>query len=308
MEQVKFPANIGTSSTKYRCISFLIFSTNDDAKSALTNQDYSALSSDASTSTSVYNGDLKSSVAGISLPLPNNLEDSQAHSWERQEGALTAGASILDTAASKAKDKIDSLTKGVTSFIDPKQAINYATQKTGRRNFVTNPGYWELYKGSSPRSFTFTWSLVPTSSAEAELIRKVILTFKQYSSPQGSAEDSVMFRSPYIWTVTTSNQQIKKMLSPGDMVCTNLLVSYSDGTMALFKDGMPKTITITVSFDEVQVKTSSDYGGDTSDGIGNISSMLDSVKSAASGASSTSATGIGPTSSWASQISRVTNG
>lgn len=274
METFKYPANIGSDdSTKYRCITFVILETNEDLQKELTDQDNNALASSntGSGSSATVGSDIKSTVGGITLPLPNSISDNQSHNWELQEG-LIAGAS------EGIQSSIESLSDRFGFKIDAAKTFKYISSHASSRQFTANPGYWEMYKGSSPRSFSFVWNFVPTSASESEIIQGIILAFKKYSSPQGSS-DSMIFQSPYVWNITTTNQHITQMLAPHDLVCKNVTVDFSEGSMPLFKDGMPKHVTLTLTFEEVMVNTASDYGHSEFSAFGAIQDATSSLMS-----------------------------
>lgn len=328
--QLKFPSDIGTGSTQYRYVTFTIGQTQESSKDKLTDAISSQISKTASnvkkiataglnalgeTGQTISNvlGNITSGVFGTSnvstegaimLPLPNAMEDNQAHKWEEQEGIL----SKLSKVAFSAGDSAIKAIPGLSSLdMNAETALAYAMTTTNHRQFMANPSYWQMYKGTSPRDLNMSWIFVPRTSAEASSIQNIVLAFKKYSSPEKST-DGYMFASPYIWTVSFSNPKITKMLALNNLVCTQVQVSYGDGTMPLFKDGMPKYIQMTLSFHECTVSTANDYqDGSGSGGSSSSSSSLgSSSESSSSGSSSGSGSSSKP-SSGSSSSSTVAN-
>lgn len=205
-------------------------------------------------------------VAGLTLPLPNSITDTQNHKWELQEGLV----SKVVGAGTKA---INNLIPGQLD-ISAEYAFAYATNNINRRQYTANPGYWQMYRGSEPRGFTFSWELVPSSQEESAAIRDIVLAFKKYSSPETNA-NNLMFKSPYIWTIGVANSYVSKMLAldSDDCVCTSVQVTYGDGNMTMFGDGMPKKISLTVSFQECTVITADKYNSSGT----NVSSLAGSL-------------------------------
>lgn len=326
--QLKFPSDIGTGSTQYRYVTFTIGQTQESSKDKLTDAISSQISKTASDVQTIANaglnelgdtgqtisnvlGNITSGVFGTSnvstegaimLPLPNAMEDNQAHKWEEQEGMLSRLSKMVYSAGDSAIKAIP----GASSLdINAETALAYAMTTTNKRQFMANPSYWQMYKGTSPRDLNMSWIFVPRTSSEATSIQNIVLAFKKYSSPEKST-DGYMFASPFIWTVSFSNPKITKMLALNNLVCTQVQVSYGDGTMPLFKDGMPKYIQMTLSFHECTVSTANDYQDSSGSGGSSSSSSLgSSSESSGSGGSSGSGSSSKP-SSGSSIVSKVT--
>lgn len=331
--QLKFPSDIGTGSTQYRYVTFTIGQTQESSKDKLTDTVSSAISSTMNSAKALATGamsalsnmgDLGNSVANtlgnitsgafgtsnvstegaIMLPLPNAMEDNQAHKWEEQEGLL----SKIGKVAFSAGDSVIKNVPGLSSLdMNAETALAYAMTTTNQRQFMTNPSYWQMYKGTSPRDLNMSWIFVPRTSSEATSIQNIVLAFKRYSSPEKTT-DSYMFASPYIWTVSFSNPKITKMLALNNLVCTQVQVSYGDGTMPLFKDGMPKYIQMTLSFHECTVSTANDFQAGTGSSGSSASSSSLGSSSESSGTSSSSGSGsTSKPSSGSSSSSTVVN-
>lgn len=196
----------------------------------------------------------------IVLPLPGEISDSQSHSWNEEEGILSKG--------------LDGIMKKVTSFLQNSDlkgdnalgsllenrdyATSYAFHKAGLRKPLTDPGMFQSYKGSNPRSFSMSFSLIPNSAEEAELIRQIIIAFKKYSSPNIGLNNTTMI-APYYWHVTFENPAINSMFRMDCVVITNVSVDYGEGDMQLFVDGFPKMVKLTLSMQEARLTYAENY-------------------------------------------------
>lgn len=130
---------------------------------------------------------------------------------------------------------------------------------------IYNPNVELLYDGPSLRAFDFTFIFVPKSQREAEIVNKIILEFKKWSSPDPVGG---MFKVPAVWEMTymTRSGKNKNMNSFKRAALTN--VSTQDNSSLdmhmSYADGMPITTTMTLSFNEVDIITRKDHLDGTS--------------------------------------------
>lgn len=193
--------------------------------------------------------------SSVTLPYPVSLSDNQNHNWENAEELL---AQVADGAVSKVGKHISS----------PGKLYGSITDKLGVRKAVVDPGYFQNYTGSTPRTFTMAYTLIPQSQKEAQTIKDIILWFKQYSSPT-FVENTPLMGAPYIFNISfAGNQYISDMFKMDKCVLTGISVDYaSDGSFMLFKDGFPKQIGLALNFAEVELKYAQDYAGLTREEI-----------------------------------------
>ena len=218
--------------------------------------------------------DLESSVT---LPYPISLSDNQNHNWENAEGLLAQGvhaaASAIGSNISKWTEGKTSIAAKVLSFassgsVSPDKLYGAIANKMGVRKAVIDPGYFQNYTGSTPRTFTMAYTLVPQSQKEAQTIKDIILWFKQYSSPT-FVENTPLMGAPFIFNISfAGNQYITDMFKMDKCVLTGISVDYaSDGSFMLFKDGFPKQIGLALNFAEVELKYAQEYAGLTREEI-----------------------------------------
>lgn len=208
------------------------------------------ISESAQPSRSVTQKDLKNKIRklinaktlyGIALPLPNELSDSQDHQWEQNEGF------------------VGSVVKGIENKVVGGMISNRSGElatETGFRKALINPGYFQDYKGSTPRNFTLSWDLIPNNPEEAESIITIIYNLKKYTLPTSIGGGTALL-SPYFFELVINNPRIDVLMNMTNIVCTNLTVNYAaDGGLQFLPDGIPKYIKLTMSFAERTLVTS----------------------------------------------------
>lgn len=216
--------------------------------------------------------------SSVTLPYPISLSDNQNHNWENTEGIMSQLTNNILNASGESLnnwiDKGDDGGKGGKGGIRGKMAIlkkvlgdskkmySAIANKAGVRKAVIDPGYFQNYNGSTPRSFTMAYTLVPQSQKEAQTIKDIILWFKQYSSPT-FVPNSPLMGAPFIFNISfAGNQYISDMFKMDKCVLTGISVDYaSDGAFMLYKDGFPKQIGLALNFAEVELKYAQDYAG-----------------------------------------------
>lgn len=196
----------------------------------------------------------------IVLPLPGEISDSQSHSWNEEEGVVSKATDKIFKTLSDKYAKDNSLFGKAMSELtgNIEYANSYTWHKLGLRKELTDPGMFQSYKGSNPRSFSLSFTLIPNNSNEAELIRQIIIAFKKYSSPSISV-NNVSMSAPYYWHVTFENPAINSMFRMDCVVITNVSVDYGEGDMQLFVDGFPKMIKLNLSLQEARLTYADNY-------------------------------------------------
>ena len=198
--------------------------------------------------------------SSVTLPYPISLSDNQNHNWENTEGLISQVTDNILGAAGESLSGKGGFVKKVLG--DGKKMYAALMNSLGVRKAVIDPGYFQNYNGSTPRSFTMAYTLVPQSQKEAQTIKDIILWFKQYSSPTFVPKTPLM-GAPFIFNISfAGNQYISDMFKMDKCVLTGISVDYaSDGAFMLYKDGFPKQIGLALNFAEVELKYAQDYAG-----------------------------------------------
>ena len=101
---------------------------------------------------------------------------------------------------------------------------------------------FQNYGGSAPRSFNFSFDLIPNNSEEAYSIMNIILNLKKFSLPR-SIVGGVSLLAPFIFEIEIGNENMRKLINMNDVVLTEIGVNYgADGNMQMFSNGIPKFI------------------------------------------------------------------
>lgn len=219
--------------------------------------------------------DLDSSVT---LPYPISLSDNQNHNWENTEGIVSQVTSnVLGSSGESLSANLGGVVKKILG--DSKKMYAGLMNSLGVRKAIIDPGYFQNYNGSTPRSFTLAYTLVPQSQKEAQTIKDIILWFKQYSSPT-YVPNTPLMGAPFIFNISfAGNQYITDMFKMDKCVLTGISVDYaSDGSFMLYKDGFPKQIGLALNFAEVELKYAQDYAGLTREEVTDKRSELGSNK------------------------------
>lgn len=226
--------------------------------------------------------DLESSVT---LPYPVSLSDNQNHSWENTEGLLaqTSGTAlnVAGEIAGNLKEKIsNNIVKSALGDSDPDKLYAAISNNLGIRKNIIDPGYFQNYTGSAPRSFVMAYTLVPQSQHDAQTIKDIILWFKQYSSPT-FISGSPLMGAPFLFNISfAGNAYLSDMFKMDKCVLTGISVDYaSDGAFMLYKDGFPKQIGLALNFAEVELKYAQDYAGLSKDTTTDRRNSLNDIKS-----------------------------
>ena len=259
--------------TLYACTSPY---TNTDSTNAWTkalnaqgiNRDINKISDPDDASLATYErGEL---VAAITLPLPNQISDSQDHQWDCEKGLVgtlyqtLGGANVANYASSKilASNSNSLIGKALKNSGDFNldKSWGYLAMQTGFRKPTPNPGYWQNYVGSTPRRFVMTFDFVPKNQQDAKEIRRLILMLKKYSSPSKLELNDVVLLAPYYFDIKISNQMVSDLFNMRSVVITNMQCDYgADGSMQVFQDGFPKHITMTLQMCECSVALADNY-------------------------------------------------
>lgn len=179
-------------------------------------------------------------IYGACLPLPNELMDTQTHRWDTEKGIL---GQVIGGVTSGAEKNLGELSSAM-----------------GFRKVMMDPGFFQNYTGSSPRSFTFSFDMIPDNEEEAFSIMNIILNLKKYSLPRTLVGTGVSLLAPYLFEIQIGNEYLEKLINMNDVVLTEISVNYgSDGGMQLFSNGVPKFIRMSLSFSERSLVTSEFY-------------------------------------------------
>lgn len=208
----------------------------------------------------------------IILPLPNILKDNQGHEWNVEKGIIgTIGESLegmtgsdlanaagsVNPIAGKVANVATTITG--TANISMGKAIGAASAAAGIRKPLIDPGYFQNYMGTKPRTWDMVFDLVPKNPKEAITMLNIIMRLKEYSSPE-TAIGGISILAPRFFDIEISNQMISTMAHLRGVVLTNISIDYgADGNMQQYPDGTPKYIQMSLTFAERNMMFAENY-------------------------------------------------
>lgn len=247
------------------------------------------------TTTQVLNesGNLKTPIAIITLPMPQDLSDQNSVDWGDsslnaiqataiagvkeglQAGNPLSGAAISinkmlealkGTAASgNAQDLAQSyfaaqIVNGFGANVD---ASSLLTRSTGQ---VLNPNLELLFKGVGLREFSFNFDFAPTSPNESEMVKRIIRTFKKSMAPRSSvgtgAGTGLFISAPDIFVLEYKSGGKKHpfLNTFKPMAMKGMSVNYTgSGTYSVYGDSTPVHMKLSITFQEVNPIYYEDY-------------------------------------------------
>ena len=224
---------------------------------------------------STFSWDKVNYLCSINLPLPNQLSDAQTHNWNQKSVAE-------DNFFGQLANGLANTTGGAVA-----NGIQIYGQKTSKGNFSareyapTTPTvdklYWQQFTSSEPRSFTFSYSMIPRNQEEAKIITTIIYIFKKLSSGN-SAGGGFFIQSPARCKITFSNPYLDALISAGVVVITGVKLDYNSGnTVGIYQDGFFKKVTLDIECKEFRSKYNQDYALTTNTGSTSASTVASSI-------------------------------
>lgn len=195
--------------------------------------------------TKKISGNLVKTIYGIALPLPNELDDSQNHQWETSEGVVGSVAG--------------SITNTEMGGVSINKALGEMASASGYRKPLIDPGYFQDYKGTEPREFTFSWDLIPNNATEVDAIMNILYNLKKYTLPKSTVNGMTLL-SPYLFDIQIGNPRINSLMNMNNVVCKSMNINFSaDGGLQFLPDGMPKHMKLEMTFAERSLVTADFY-------------------------------------------------
>lgn len=188
-------------------------------------------------------------VFAIQLPYPQEFSEKNNQRFSAETGFAS---SIQKRVAGNAmKKELPILGMSTTQLIGQAQA------KTGARQPVINPGYFQDYQGPTPRSFSFSWELMPNSAQEAKELALIIYNLKKFASPDQRLGGTTLLQ-PFIFNIKMQSETMSNLSQMDLLVCSDISVNY--GTKANIRpDGQPKVISLSMEFQERRTLVFQDY-------------------------------------------------
>ena len=255
------------------------------------------------TSTEALQENIENPLGFIFLPIPENIQDSNAVSWGDDsinglaaagikatksaiesgniakgiyEGVQNFGGNALDAAG-------DATARQVASSFFASKAVNVLggntsldgvlARSTGQ---IINPNMELLFNGVTLRSFSFSFDLAPRDERESDTIKRMLRIFKQNmqakKSSDGGNTSGLFLRSPNVFQLNYKtgrrNHNFLHKFKP--MALLNMAVNYTGaGTYATYDDTTPVHMKLDLSFQELNPVYQEDYDSEEGkEGVG----------------------------------------
>jgi len=225
----------------------------------------------------------------IRLPIPQQLIDSfnitvsgnnmdLLGNFQQSAQMQAAGITLADkfnaeTQGSNAAGSIMSMVGMVAALTPGISDSNLARFSQSQLGVVRNPHLTTIFEGVALKTYQFTWKLSPKSESEARMMNSMIDYIKAFMHPEivggGFALDY-----PYLATVEfVTGSSSANLPNVSDSFITGLSInSMGGGTPAFYRDGNPVIIEISMTFQEIDIKTRGNFAAGKT---GNPSRPLD---------------------------------
>lgn len=220
----------------------------------------------------VIGSTIKGAGKGASELLQGNQEAAKeafAKGVDGVKGAVGTDASIMDAAKQFTTAKATSAALGVLG--GNVSAGQLLARQTGN---IFNPNMELLFNGPTLRSFNFSFKMTPRSAAEARECKNIIRSFKLNMAPKTKGTGSIGGSGVFLKTPNVFELRYRKGNSDHPFLhkfkqcfLTNISVNYtSEGVYATYDDATPISMTIDLTFKELEPIYDVDY--DDADGVG----------------------------------------
>jgi hypothetical protein len=233
---------------------------------------------------SIYDQPFYNEVMKINLPVPSNLVEQTNIQYSTENlgsivGSVVEGLSAIGTGtagniatggltiasgigAGILPSTIARLLSSTTRI--PEQAsealVSSATQAISvLSGITTNPFQAVLFKSPSFRSHQFSWTLIPKSRAESEVINNIIQTFRYHSLPGVSNFGGVFFSYPEILEINfrPTDTYLYKFKP---CVVDSIRVNFAPNQPSFYKSSLaPTAVEFSITVQEIEIWTKSDF-------------------------------------------------
>ena len=239
------------------------------------------------TSSDTLAANIETPLATIFLPIPENIQDSNAVNWGDDSlnglaaraigsaagvigdnGNFINAAKRLGAEAAAFAGDMTKIDAGVrNSFIAAKavgaftnvNAQGVISRQTGQ---VLNPNMELLFNNVTLRSFNFQFDLAPRNKNESRVIKNIIRTFKRSMNAKKNGSVGLFISSPDVFQLSykTGGEDHKFLNRFKPMALLNMAVNYTgSGTYATYDDTTPVHMQLSLQFQELNPVYSEDY-------------------------------------------------
>jgi hypothetical protein len=231
----------------------------------------------------------------ITLPIPNNISDSNSVTWgeDRLNPLQSAGANAIAGVANEGVAAIGGAFDEIISKVpdaNTKKAITAALAAAGvgsspealisrATGQVLNPNLELLFQGVNLRSFPFSFDFAPRSYDEGQMVMKIIKAFKTSMLPRtnnggasgAGSSKGILISAPYVFQLQymkgAKEHPFLNKFKPCALVDIQLNYTAS-GTYATYWDGTPVHMQMSLTFKELNPIYAEDYDNLKGGGVG----------------------------------------
>ena len=243
------------------------------------------------------NGQQADYLGQIILPMPDNVSDNNAVTWDSDSlnslalagvdaaEKLINNLSLTGGSLGKAAEGVaDSLTGAANAVQDPEiagilkkalvgEALNVFGANIDAQSLVSratgqvlNPNLELLFKGVILRQFNYSFTLTPRSQQEGQEVLRIINTFKRRMAAKSTASNGagagLFIKAPDVFQLKFMKGDLEHPFLYKIKQCalTNMNVTYDGaGAYATYGDGTPVKMTLQLSFRELSPVYTEDY-------------------------------------------------
>lgn len=226
-------------------------------------------------------------VNGVELGILGNVSGDLAETGNRM---LSAGKSALDAFSgayrSGNRQSITNMTMGAIALAPGISDMMPGTvgKLLGKTNLgafaqaqagvVRNPHITSIFEGVKLKSFEFTWRLSPKSEDEAKKMNSMLNYIKAFMHP-AILKESGGFALDYPYIASLEFEGLPTEITPtvGDSFITSMGInSTSGGGVAMFRNGQPIHVDLSLHFQEINIRTRENYGYNNGRSIHDVAS------------------------------------
>jgi hypothetical protein len=220
----------------------------------------------------------------VFLAIPGGISDTNSAGWGDDKMnpleatlanvGLTAISQGMDSgmkvlgqtasnAASDSSTNQDAKTALQTAFAAAAMQGDAQRLLTRTTGAVFNPNLELLFTGPELRSFNFTFKMSARSKSEADMIIRIIRTFKQAMAPQRTAS-SIFVKAPLTFLISYhhKNEVHKRIGKIKECALLSLTTNYTpEGQYATYQDGTMVSYELQMQFKELEPVFNNDYTG-----------------------------------------------
>lgn len=177
---------------------------------------------------------------------------------------INAGSSLIDDIRAGGFSGAFDALKEIGSRIVAESDNSAVRGAFSTRNVATNPYQAVFFTSPNFRTHSFSYTLFAKNENESETIRRIIRALKKAMLPS-ITENTLFFEYPKVFEITFRNDD--HLFEIGTSVLTQFDVNYhGEGTPSYFDNTKaPTNVQISMSFQEVNILTSEDVGGEFSE-------------------------------------------